>query len=609
MVERRQCHQARQRSEIFGMEVPPTSPRSASETETESADGHTTVLAQLCGLLRALRGSGCHRRLSLLGLGITAVIAANMVGQVRLNRWQGDFYDALERQALSAFLDQIAIFLAIATGLLVLVVSETWLRQMLDVRLREWLSYDLIDAWLKPKRAYFLSYTGDVGNNPDQRMQADCQHLTELSVDLGVGLVRSSLLLISFVGVLWLLSGKIVFVNAGQPITIPGYLVWCALVFAAAGSWLTWRVGRPLIALNVERYSREAALRFAMVRINEHAEGIALHGGEADERRQLAKLIDGVIVITRDLAYGLARLTWVTSGYGWLSLVAPIVSAEPGYFSGNLSIGELMMVVGAFNHVEAALRWFVDNFSRIADWRATLLRVATLRETLPALDTLGEGVERIDLVQDGTEPCGFEDLSVILPDSRVRLEETSVEIAPGDRIMVLGERRSGKSTLFRALAGLWPWGTGHVRMPPPERTVFMPQRPYIPLGALRTVLAYPASPGHFVNDAYWTALRRVELGELVAALDQKRRWDKELTMDEQQRLDFARLLLHRPACVVLDDGMGALDERHRALMLSLFEHELAGATLITIGRERFGEPTRQKTLHVDRQPDGVMLRM
>ncbi|MEZ5935686.1 MAG: ABC transporter ATP-binding protein/permease [Alphaproteobacteria bacterium] len=591
------------------MEVTPASPDPASTSNADRVNVRTTVMEQLGGLLSALRRSGCHRRVSLLGFGIIAVIAANMVGQVRLNRWQGDFYDALERQALSAFLDQIVVFLVIAVCLLTLVVSETWLRQMLEVRLREWLSYDLVDAWLKPKRAYFLSYAGDIGDNPDQRMQADCQHLSELSADLGVGLIRSSLLLVSFVGVLWLLSDKIVFADAGQSFTIPGYLVWCALAFALAGSWLTWRIGRPLIALNVERYSREAALRFAMVRISEHAEGIALHGGEEDERQQLARLIDNVIGITRNIAFGLARLTWVTSGYGWLGLVVPIAAAAPGYFNGSLTFGELMMVVGAFNHVEAALRWFVDNFSRIADWRATLMRVATLQDTLPALDTLGEGVERVDLVQGGAEPCGFEDLSVVLPDSRVRLQETSVEILPGDRVVILGERRSGKSTLFRALAGLWPWGSGRVRMPPPERTMFMPQRPYIPLGSLRAVLAYPAPPDRFTDDACRKALERVDLNELSASLDQDRRWDKELTMDEQQRLAFARLLLHAPACVVLDDGMGALSERHRALMLSIVDQELADATLIAIGRERFGTPAHQKTLHVRREPNGAALRI
>jgi putative ATP-binding cassette transporter len=243
--------------------------------------------------------------------------------------------------------------------------------------------------------AYLLAFAGEIGVDPDQRMQADAQHLSELSAELSIGLLRATLLLLSFVGVLWLLSDDVVFVLDARSFTIPGYLVWCALAYALSGSWLAWLVGRRLIAINAERYNREAKLRFALVRISEHAEGISLHAGEADERRALDEPVESVVSTTCRLANGLARLTWITSGYGWLGLVIPIFVASPGYFTGSLSFGGLMMVVGAFNQVQQALRWFVDNFARIADWRATLLRVVDFREALPATEAMSEKAGRI----------------------------------------------------------------------------------------------------------------------------------------------------------------------------------------------------------------------
>src|SRR5918996_2054763 len=359
-----------------------------------------SVVGQLSSLLSALWASRYRRRVGLLAAGIVIVLCANAVGQIRLNVWQGAFFDALEQRNLATFAAQLLVFGVIVGGLLVLVVAQTWLKEMLQVRLREWLTHDLLDRWLAPKRAYLLAQAGEIGANPDQRVQEDTRHLIDLSSDLGVGLLQSSLLLISFVGVLWVLSAEVVFAVGERSFGIPGYMVWCALAYAIGGSWLAWRVGRPLIALNATRYAREAELRFALVRVSENAEGIALYGSEAQERRILDQPVDRVATVTRDLASSLARLTWVTSGYGWLALVAPILVAAPGYFSGGLSFGGLMVVIGAFNQVQQALRWFVDNFPRIADWRATLLRVVALRDVLQAPETTGRDPSAIRLVDD-----------------------------------------------------------------------------------------------------------------------------------------------------------------------------------------------------------------
>ena len=253
---------------------------------------------------------------------------------------------------------------------------------MSKLKLREGLTRDLFDQWLVPRRAFRLSGAGEIGVNPDQRIHEDARHLVDLSTDLGIGLLQATLLLVSFITVLWTVSDGVTFSIAGMSFALPGYMVWFALIYAGIASFGSWRVGRPLIALNAERYAREADLRFGLVRVNERTEAIALYGGETDEKDYLNREFDQVLSMMRRLVSAITRLTWVTAGYGWFAIVAPFIVAAPGYFAGDMSLGGLMMAVGAFNQVQQALRWFVDNFSTIADWRATLLRVASFRLAL-----------------------------------------------------------------------------------------------------------------------------------------------------------------------------------------------------------------------------------
>jgi putative ATP-binding cassette transporter len=565
------------------------------------------VIAQLMSLGRALGGSRHRYRLGLLAVGIVVVICANTAGQIRLNVWQGAFYDALEQRHMPAFVHELLVFAVVVAILLVLVVAQTWLQAMINVRLREWLTHELFDQWLKPMRPHLLGFAGQIGENPDQRIHQDAQHLTELTAILAVGLLQSTLLLVSFVGVLWLLSAQVVFIVGERSFAIPGYMVWCAVAYSLGGSLLAWRIGRPLITLNATRYAREAELRFALVRVNDNAEGIALHGGEADERRFLNGTLERVISVMRELAYGLARLTWITSGYGWLALVVPILVAVPGYFSGSISFGGLMMVVGAFNQVQQSLRWFVDNFSQIADWRATLLRVAALRDALLNIETLGEDVGRITLLENDDGNLVLENLSVAFGDGRAGFDQARIEVTPGEHVLVTGEPGSGKSTLFRAIAGLWPCGSGTIHLPPRDTVMFMPERPYLPLGTLRAAVTYPAPPRSFEDASVAAALERVGLARLVPSLDRENRWDKDLALDEQQRLAFARLLLHRPRWVFLDDAMDALDEEGRQIVLSIFVRELADAAVLSFGPARDGFYNR--TLRVVRLPGGAPLRL
>jgi putative ATP-binding cassette transporter len=420
-------------------------------------------------------------------------------------------------------------------------------------------------------------------------------------------MLQAFTLLVSFIGVLWTLSSYASFEFRGEEIIIPGYMVWIAIGYAAMGSGLTWLVGRPLIRLNTIRYAREADLRFALVRVNESAESVALYNGEPDERRSLNLVVDSVLQATRRLSGALARLTWITSGYGWLGIVVPILAAAPGYFAGRLTFGEMMMVVGAFNHVQGALRYFVDNFPKIADWRSALLRVTTFRQAATVLDRTIEENRRIEVSQHPEGWLSFNNLSIALSDGSIIIDDATAEVRTGERVLIIGVSGSGKSTLFRAVAGLWPWGAGQIQTPVPEEMMFLPQRPYLPLGTLRAALSYPAAPDAFDDELVRNALKRCGLNDFLDVLDENRRWDQSLSLGQQQRVAFARLILHKPRWVFMDEATSALDDDNQESMLSLFDNELAGATVLSIGHRPGLEEFHSRTLHIRKTEEGAIL--
>jgi putative ATP-binding cassette transporter len=583
----------------------------ADQSSKALADGGAAVddrlKSQLSTMVRAFMASVQRTKLIMLAVAIAAVIGATAYGQIRLNAWNQPFYDALARKDFPAFLAQLLVFAIIASGLLILNVAQNWLNQMTKLKLREGLVNDLMDQWLEPRRAFRLAGAGEIGVNPDQRIHEDARRLTELSTDLGIGLFQATLLLASFIGVLWILSDSVVFAFHGRSFSIPGYMVWCALLYAATGSWLSWRVGRPLIPLNAERYAREADLRFALVRVNEHTDGIALYGGEADEKQHLRGNLDRVLAVMRKLVTGVMRLTWVTAGYGWFAIVAPILVAAPGFFGGDMTIGGLMVVVGAFTQVQQALRWFVDNFNTIADWLATLRRVASFRRALVDMDKLGHEVGRIEFAEASDGKAAFDELCLALPGGSAALGEAHVEIARGERVLIVGEAGAGLTTLFRAIAGLWPWGSGRISLPSSEGVMFMPQRPYLPLGALREALAYPSAATTFPDDALVAACNRVGLAHLASELDRSANWDGELASDELQRLAFARLLLHRPNWVCLNEAADSLDKNEREEILGIFDKELAGAAVISLGHHDPREGFSTRVLHLVKDSQGPRL--
>jgi len=344
--------------------------------------GEASFREQLAMMWSALLGSPLRGLILCISLGILALIVATAFGQVLLNRWNQPFYDAIEKRNLPGFFHQLVIFGYLAGGLLVLNIAQGWLNRYLHIKLREGLVRDLLDVWMRPGRAHRLAKSGEVGVNPDQRLQEDAWHLADLSADLAIGLAQASVLLASFIGVLWAISEGFVFHYGGYSFAIPGYMVWAALLYAGTASFISWLLGRPLIRLNADRYAREAELRIALVHANQDIDTIARSGTESAQQAKLLKNLDAVLLAARRIMSAAIRLQWFTAGYGWVTVVAPIVIASPVYFAGDLTFGGLMMAAAAFTQVHSSLRWFVDNIGAIADWRATLLRVASFRLAL-----------------------------------------------------------------------------------------------------------------------------------------------------------------------------------------------------------------------------------
>jgi putative ATP-binding cassette transporter len=539
---------------------------------------------QVATIKRALAGSPVRKWLLWTSVGIMAVIIATSIGQVLLNRWNQPFYDALARRDMAAFLHQLLVFAMIAGGLLVLNIGQTWLNQMIRLKLREALTLDLIDQWMRPARAFRLANAGAIGVNPDQRMQQDAAHLSDLTTDLGVGLLQSFILLVSFVGVLWELSSGFVFHFGATSLAIPGYMVWAAILYAGTASWLSWLVGRPLIRLNSDRYTREAELRSSMVRVNENVDAIALAHGEADARRRLELDLGTVLGAMRRIYIAQINLSWVTDTYGWITVVAPILVASPVYFSGDISFGGLMMAVGAFNQVHSSLRWFINNIGSIADWRATLMRVADFRIALDEIDVLHHTERRIEFGKNANGSLTFEKLEVASPEGCTRLADQHVEIRAGERVMITGDPGAGKTLFFRAIAGLWPWGSGRIGMPAGEAPIFVPRIPYFPAGPLREVLDHPYGVAPVSDADIAAVLAEVGLGRLSSSLDRSARWEHELGDDEQRSLAFARLALRQPKWVVIDEALDAFDGPSLRRVLSMLEKRLPGAAILNIGR-------------------------
>ncbi len=563
----------------------------------------------LSGQLRMMTGAfwatPVRNRVLGLTVALLVVIFATTSATYRLNEWNGPFYDALERRDMNEFLRQLVVFGVIASALTLLNVVQQWLNQITALGMREGLARDLADVWLTSGRALKLAGAGLIASNPDQRLHEDTRILAENTTSLAIGLVNSTILLASFIGVLWAISTDFAFTIGSHTIVIPGYMVWASIVYALLGSVLSNVVGARLPRLNADRYAREADLRAALVRANENLKPITLARGEDSERVRVSRAIDGVLDMLRQIAWALASLTWVSAGFGWLALVAPIIIASPMYFSGQLSFGGLMMAVGAFNQVNQALRWYVANFSVIADWRATLARVSFFRNALLMMDmpanegkvisyrqgAAGEGLCLSEVEVYGDPEAG--------PAGHgIRLAESFCLINTGERIMINGDPGTDRHLFFKAVAGIWPWGQGEISVPLGERMIMMPQEGYFPNATLREVMTYPAGLPGVSDEALGQALHQVGLDRLARRLDAVERWDRLLDKDEEVSLQVANAVLRKPDWLIMDDIFEGLEPETQTRLLQVLGG-LDRSTLIYIGRSpEFAKAFSSRVFHV-----------
>jgi vitamin B12/bleomycin/antimicrobial peptide transport system ATP-binding/permease protein len=551
----------------------------------------------------------------LLALGVIALSLSQIAVQIRLNLWNAEFFNALEARNWLAFIETMWIFALLASASMGIAVYQVYLKQLLQLRWRRWLTARLVDGWLENGHHYQVNFIGAGVENPDQRIAENAHFATDMAVDFTLGILNALLTLVSFLGILWTLSGVLHFAVFSTTVEVPGFMVGAALLYASIGTSITYYVGRPIITANIRQNKSEADYRFALMRLRENSEGVALIRGEDDERKGLAGFFAQVYAATKYLMQTQRRLMWLTSAYGMVGMVYPTLVASPLYFAGTMTLGGLMQTGAAFGQVQSGLNWFVDNFPRLAEWRSHVERVlefeAVLRTRAEAALESGEAAS-IAVVEalpgdSAGEFLAFNDLQIAHADGSLVIGETNTTIRKGEKVLIVGQSGSGKSTLFRAIAGLWPWGTGTIQVPPRSTMMFMPQRPYLPLGTLRAALAYPAAERHFDKPALKRVLKRCNLEYLVERLDEQHRWDRVLSGGELQRVAFARLLLHKPGWVFMDEATAALDDHSQASMMKLFDHELAGSTLVSIAHRAGLDAFHDRTLGLVKATGGARL--
>ncbi|HVY14082.1 MAG TPA: ABC transporter ATP-binding protein/permease [Rhodopila sp.] len=523
---------------------------------------------------------------------LAAIVAMNLmlVGlSVVLSFWRREFYNALQDKDWKAFMELLFVyrhtpsgfmpgFCEVAAIFILLSVYSVYLNQLLQIRWRRWLTRQFLHEWLADRAYYNISLTADreaVGtDNPDQRISEDLRDFTRMALTLSLDLLSNIVSLFSFIGILWGLSGAV----EAFGIPIPGYMVWVALAYALVGTTLTHLVGRPLTILNFRQQRVEADFRYALVRIRENMEGIALHRGEQEEIVTLRQRFAEVIANWWQIMNRTKLLNTLTNGYAQVAVIFPVVVAAPRYFAGSMQLGGLMQTVGAFGSVQSSMSWFVDSYAQLAQWRAIVERLATFHRAIVKARAENHGGFQASVSPDGT--LRLIDVTMTLPDGTKLLEGADLMLTPGHSVVITGRTGSGKSTLFRVMAGIWPFGHGTVEIP--ENSFFLPQRPYIPLGSLRHVITYPHAVEAFTHEEIVQALVDAGLPKLCERVGDDDNWPMRLSGGEQQRIAVARALLAKPDWIFLDEATASLDPKAEEDVYRILRTRLPNATLVSI---------------------------
>lgn len=519
---------------------------------------------------------------------------------VLLNKWNNTFYDALQDKDWLVFVHQLIRFSWLAGIFIVLAVYQSYLNQMLQIRWRRWLTNRYLHAWLADGRYYLMQVFAGETDNPDQRLAEDVPLFISSTLNLAIGGMRAVVTLVSFVAILWGLSGILVIPVHRSSIALHGYLVWSALLYAVVGTWLTNWIGHPLVRLNFDQQRYEADFRFNLVRFRENTEGVALYHGEADELRSFRQRFSSIVLNWWSIMRQQKRLTWLTAGYGQAAVIFPIIVVAPRFFRGQILLGGLMQTAAAFGQVQDSLSFIVSSYTDIASWRSVVERLAGFDVALESARLRiadGDGIHRSEQPVAGLT---IDDVELDLPSGQTLISDVNLQLKHGDRLLISGPSGVGKSTLLRAIAGIWPFGHGEIRMPADARILFLPQKPYLPIGTVRDVVSYPMPNG--VDDAALRdALQAVELPELTEKLDETAHWALQLSPGEQQRIAFARALVQKPEWLFLDEATSAVDERTEAHLYRLLRERLPGTTLLSVGHRSTLRPfhARQIVVHPD----------
>jgi putative ATP-binding cassette transporter len=535
---------------------------------------------------------------------------------VLLNTWNANFYNALQDKNWDAFVYQLGYFCVLAALFIVLAVYQLYLNQWLQIRWRRWLTQRYIDNWLLGANHYRMQLLGDAADNPDQRIADDIKFFIDGSstgassgiLTLGLGMLNSIVTLGSFVVILWTLSATAPLHLFGSVWNIPGYLVWAALLYAIVGTVLTHLIGRPLVALNFQQQHFEADFRFNLVRVRENSEQIALLEGERAEDTRLSGSFGRVAANWMLIMKRTKRLTFLTAGYGQVSTVFPFIVGSPAYFAGAVQLGGLMQTASAFGSVQNALSFFINVYRGLAEWRAVIERLDGFDRSVAAAKAVAITPPRIDVTAGDTTAIAFKDLAVKLPNGAPLVTASGVTIALGDKVLVSGPSGAGKSTLFRALAGIWPFGSGSIVVPANAKVMMLPQRPYFPIAPLAAAVAYPAEPGHYDNAKVAEIIAAVGLPALAARIDEEAHWNRMLSLGEQQRLGLARAILHAPDYLFLDEATASLDEPSEAALYNLLAQKLAASTIVSIGHRATLAAFHKRRLAFNRDGDHFALR-
>lgn len=518
-----------------------------------------------------------------LGL-LFAIIALNLgmvYINVRLNSWNRDMYDVLQARNYPQFKSLLWQFSGLAFVFIAVAIYSVYLTQALQIRWRYWMSERYMDKWLA-HRAYYRIEQGQQGrlsDNPDQRIAEDLRVLTSDSLSLVLGFISSSVTLFSFVHILWVVSGPVSFSALGQAWTIPGYMVWFAVVYAAVGSAIVWSIGRPLVGLNFNQERFEANFRFGLIRVREHSEAVALYRGEAQERAQLTARLDDIRSNWWSIMRVTKKLNVAVNFYSQFAVIFPMLVSAPRYFSGAISLGVLMQISNAFGQVQDALSWFINAFTTLASWKASINRLAGFNADVER----AQGMARtIEVERHAGSALTIEGLQLSLPDGGVVLRGMDARLESGEHVLVSGPSGCGKSTLIRAIADVWPYGRGRIGLPAGAAVMFLPQRSYLPIGTLRAALSYPAAEGSFDDTVIARYLVLCRLPQLAGRLDQAANWSQALSPGEQQRLAFVRVFLNRPALVFLDEASSAMDGEAEEALYAALPRELPGVTVVSI---------------------------